>query len=48
MPVSRDIQLSCLRLDPTNPRLDDGKQTQREALSAMMQAQGAKLVNVST
>ena len=44
MTESRDIPLSRLRLDPVNPRLDDGKQTQREAFSAMLQAQGAKLV----
>ncbi|HEU0074336.1 MAG TPA: hypothetical protein VFS30_10005 [Dehalococcoidia bacterium] len=31
-------------MDPINPRLDDGKQTQREALQAMLAAQGDKLV----
>lgn len=44
MPVARDIELASLRLDPLNPRLDDGKQTQREALNAMLDAQGSKLV----
>jgi len=47
MTTSREIELSRLRLDPTNPRLDDGKQTQREALTAMLEAQGAKLVTLA-
>lgn len=47
MTLSREIALSQLRLDPTNPRLDDGKQTQREALNAMIQAQGVKLVSLA-
>lgn len=44
MADSRSIKLSHLRLDPINPRLDDGKQSQREALVAMLKAQGGKLV----
>lgn len=41
------IPVSMLQLDPINPRLDDGTQTQREALSAMMVAQGGKLVSLA-
>jgi hypothetical protein len=40
----QDIPISRLRLDSANPRLDDGQQTQKEALAAMMGAQGSKLV----
>jgi len=47
MATTREIELSRLRLDPTNPRLDDGKQTQREALTAMLEAQGGKLVSLA-
>ena len=44
MAETREIRLSRLRLDPINPRLDDGKESQRQALTAMMEAQGAKLI----
>lgn len=47
MTAARAIELSRLRLDPINPRLDDGKQTQREAMNAMLQSQGTKLVNLA-
>lgn len=47
MPAQRQVPISQLRLDPANPRLDDGTQTQREALIAMMQAQGDKLVTLA-
>lgn len=47
MPLTREIALSQLRLDPVNPRLDDGSQTQREALLAMMHSQGEKLLNLA-
>lgn len=40
----REIRLSRLRLDPINPRLDDGTESQRQALTAMMEAQGTKLI----
>lgn len=43
-----DIPLSNLRLDTTNPRLDDGKQSQRDALRAMMEAQKEKLAVLAT
>jgi hypothetical protein len=44
MPEIRPIRLSRLRLDPINPRLDDGQESQRQALSAMMESQGSKLI----
>jgi hypothetical protein len=44
MPDAQDIPLARLRLDTSNPRLDDGRQSQRDALRSMMAAQGEKLV----
>jgi hypothetical protein len=44
MPNAREIPLAKLRLDTSNPRLDDGRQSQRDALTSMMQAQEEKLV----
>lgn len=42
--VAHAIELARLQLDSANPRLDDGTHTQREALAAMIAAQGEKLV----
>lgn len=44
MTEPRRIALSRLRLDALNPRLDDGQQSQRETMSAMLRAQSDKLV----
>ena len=44
MPDAHEIALAKLRLDTSNPRLDDGRQSQRDALKSMMEAQGDKLV----
>lgn len=44
MANAREIPLAKLRLDTTNPRLDDGRETQRDALRSMMEAQGDKVV----
>jgi hypothetical protein len=47
MASSQDISLSRLRLDSANPRLDDGQQSQKEALAAMMAAQGSKVISLA-
>ncbi|MBI2407416.1 MAG: hypothetical protein HYV19_03845 [Gemmatimonadetes bacterium] len=42
----KEIALANLRLDTLNPRLDEDKQNQPAALKAMMESQGAKLIEL--
>ena len=47
MADTKDIALAHLRLDTSNPRLADDKQSQPAALKAMMESQGAKLIELA-
>lgn len=43
-PVAKTLPIASLQLDVQNPRLPEGSATQREAIQAMLRAEGAKTI----